>query len=121
MDKLDKTKKNHQQSELDAIALARTRWIEASERATELAAEMFQPGSGYGDPNAHAIDEHRLQSARLEAERLFREYYDLDRREMESKLLEVQRSQRLATWASFVVAVVVGLATIVSTTIALIK
>ena len=100
---------------------ARLRWREASERASRLAAELFQPGSGYGDPEAKAQDEHRLQSARLDAERLFREYHDLDRRDMEYKMLELQRSQRLATWASFVVAAVVGLATVVSVLVALNK
>lgn len=89
--------------------------------ASKLAAELFQPGTGYGDPEARAADEHRLQSARLDAERLFREYYDLDRRDMELKMLDLQRSLRLATWASFAVAVVVGLATVISTVIALFR
>jgi len=100
---------------------ARVRWLETSEQASQLATELFQPGSGYGDPDAKAADEHRLQSVRLDAERLFREYYDLDRREMEIKLYELQRSQRLATWASFAVAAVVGLATVVSILVALFK
>ncbi|MBX3178323.1 MAG: hypothetical protein KF886_13260, partial [Candidatus Hydrogenedentes bacterium] len=77
--------------------------------ASNLASELFQLGSGYGDPDARAQDELRLESARLDAERLFREYHDLDRREMELKMLDLQRSQRLATWASFSVAAVVGL------------
>ena len=103
------------------VRAARAKWIEASERASKLAAELFQPGSGYGDPDARAADEHRLQSARHEAERLFREYHDLDRRDTELKMLDLQRSQRLATWASFAVAAVVGLATVISTLIALFK
>ncbi len=103
------------------VEQARSRWLEASERASQLAADLFQPGSSYGDPDARAADEHRLQSAKHDAERLFREYHDLDRREMEFKLLDLQRSQRLATWASFAVAAVVGLATIVSTIVALFK
>jgi hypothetical protein len=36
-------------------------------------------------------------------------------------MLELQQSQRWATWASFAVAAVVGLATIVSTMVALFK
>ena len=103
------------------VETARVRWLQASERASHLAAELFQPGSGYGDPDAKAADEHRLQSVRHDAERLFREYHDLDRREMEIKLYELQRSQRLATWASFAVAAVVGLATVVSILVALFK
>ena len=103
------------------VEAARARWMRASEAASKLAAELFQPGSGYGDPDARAADEHRLQSARLDAERLFREYHDLDRRDMELKMLELQRSQRLATWASFAVAAVVGLATVVSILVALFK
>lgn len=100
---------------------ARSKWIEASERASQFAADLFQPGSGYGDPEARAQDEHHLQSARHEAERLFREYHDLDRRDMESKMLKLQRSQRLATWASFAVAAVVGLATVVTTLVVLFR
>jgi len=100
---------------------ARVRWLEASERASQLAVNLFQPGSGYGDPDAKASDEHRLHSIRHDAERLFREYHDLDRREMETQLYELQSSQRLATWASFAVAAVVGLATVVNIFVAIFK
>jgi hypothetical protein len=103
------------------VEAARARWLAASDRAAQLAGELFQPGSGYGDPNARAADEHCLQSARHDAERFFQEYHDLDRRDIEVKMLELQRSQRLATWASFAVAAVVGVATIVGTLVALLK
>ena len=103
------------------VEQARIRWLHASDSASQIASELFQPGSGYGDPEARNQDEHRLQSARHEAERLFREYHDLDRREMEEKLLDLQKSQRLATWASFAVAAVVGIATVVSALVALFK
>lgn len=103
------------------VEAARGRWLEASRVATQLANELFQPSCGYGDPDARAADEHRLESARLNAERCFREYHDLDRREMELRMLELQRSQRLATWASFAVAAIVGIATVVSTLVALFK
>ena len=103
------------------VQAARARWLSASESASQLAAELFQPGSGYGDPQARAADEHRLQSARHDAELFFQEYHDLDRRDIELKMLELQRSQRLATWASFAVAAVVGLATVVGTLVALFK
>ena len=88
-------------TENSGVEAARARWLEASHAASKLTAELFQPGDGYGDPDARASDDHRLESARLDSERLFREYHDLDRREMELKMLELQRSQRLATWASF--------------------
>lgn len=103
------------------VEAARKKWLAASEQASQLATELFQPGSGYGDPDARAQDENRLQSARNNADCLFQEYHDLDRREMELKMFELQRSQRLATWASFAVAAVVGVATIVSTFVALLK
>ena len=103
------------------VEAVRSKWLEANDRVSKLEAELFQPGSGYGDSDALAADEHRLQSARHEAERLFREYHDLDRRDIELKMLELQQSQRWATWASFAVAAVVGLATIVSTMVALFK
>lgn len=66
-------------------------------------------------------DEHRLQTARHEAELLCREYHDLGRQETELKMLSLQKSQQLATWASFAVAAVVGVATIVGTVVTLLK
>ena len=108
-------------AKVDAVEGSRMRWLAASELASKMAAEMFQLGSGYGDPDARANDEQRLLSARHETERLFREYRDLERQDVESKLLRLQRSQTLATWASFAVAAVVGLATIASTLMALLR
>ena len=109
------------EDKLNVVEQARIRWLQASKDASQIASELFRPGRGYGDPEARNQDEHRLKSARHEAERLFLEYHDLDRREMEAKLLELQKSQRLATWASFAVAAVVGIATVVSTLFALFK
>jgi hypothetical protein len=100
---------------------ARSRWLLASAHASKLSSELFQPGSGYGDPDAREADLHRLQSAKDDAERLFREYQDLDKTRIENEMLALQRSQSLATWASFSVAAVVGIATVVSTVIALFK
>lgn len=97
------------------------RWLAASERASKLSSELFQPGSGYGDPDARDADIHRLQSAKDEAERLFREYQDLEKSRIDDELIRLQRSQHLATWASFAVAAAVGIATIVSTVFALLK
>ena len=99
--------------EADSIAAARSRWLVSSEQASKLSADLFQPGSGYGDPDARLADEHRLRSAKEDAECLFREYFDLDRQRIDSEMLKLQRSQRLATWASFAVAAVVGAATVV--------
>ncbi len=103
------------------VEAARSRWIDASELASQLSREMFQPGSGYGCPGAESQDVHRLQSSRNEAERLFREYHEFDKRYMESKMLELQRSQRLATWASFAVAAVVGFSSVVANLVTLLK
>jgi hypothetical protein len=103
------------------VDVARKKWLDASERASQLASSLFQPGSGYGDPEARLQDEHALQTARHEAERRFQEYHDIDKRDMEQKMLMLQRSQRLATWASFAVAAVVGIATIVSAVFSLLK
>ena len=100
---------------------ARSEWLKARERAAELANKLFQPDSGYGDPEARASDEHLLQSARHDAENLYREYNDIERRKIELKMLDLQRSQRLATWASFVVAAAVGLATIANIVVVLLK
>ena len=98
---------------------AREKWIIASQKASALGNELFQPGSGYGDPDARIDDEKRLETARLEAERLFREYYDLDKQTIEFEMLKIQKSQRLATWASFSVAFLVGVATIVQVVISI--
>lgn len=91
---------------------ARNRWLVANERAANLAEALFKPGDGYGNPEARMQDEHRLWSAQKEADRCFLEYQDLDRREIDRRILELQVSQRLATWASFAVAFVVGIATV---------
>lgn len=103
------------------VGASRASWLAASRRASELASELFQPGSGYGDPDARAQDEYRLDSARREADRLFHEYNDLERRETGRQLLALQRSQQRATWASFAVAAVVGGATLVSVLVSLFK
>lgn len=76
------------------VEAARARWLEAGEAASKLSAELFQPGSGYGDPDACAADEHRLQSVRLKAERFFREYHDLDRRGRELKEIKKREYKR---------------------------
>jgi hypothetical protein len=98
----------------EQVEQARQRWATASARATTIADELFQPGSGYGCPEAEQQDRHRLETARSESDHLFREYQDLDRRFLQEQMLRLQQSQRLATWASFSVAAVVGLATIAS-------
>lgn len=54
------------------------------------------------------------------AERLFREYHDLSQ-ETELKMLGLQKAQHLATWDSFAVAALVGVATIVGTVVTLLK
>ena len=99
------------EEEVDA---ARQRWSQASADAASFAAGLFQPGSGYGDPDALLQDQHRLESLRAEAERLFREYQEIDRRLIGHQMMELQRSQRLAAWCSFGVAAVVGVATVAS-------
>lgn len=93
----------------EKASAARVRWLDASDSATNLGKSLFQPGSGYGDPEAKQQDEHKLQLARLESERLFREYNDLDRKVFEAQTLAIQRSQKKATWAAFSVAAAVGI------------
>lgn len=112
---------NSQRNTSLTVDKACVKWVSASETASKLATELFQPGSGYGDPEARMQDEHRLQTARHEAERLFREYYDLSRQETEQKMLRLQKSQQLATWGSFSVAAMVGVATIIGTVVTLLK
>lgn len=106
---------------IKAVEAARDRWLEASEKASSLALEMYQPGSGYGDPQAEVGDKYRVEAARADAQRLLQEYHDLDRKLNEQKLSDLQKSQTLATWASFAIAFVVGVTTIISTVLQLIK
>lgn len=96
---------------LAEIEKARCRWVAACEQAT--AAAMVLTSSGYGDPDALRQDEYQVTVARADAERLYREYQDLERRHTQQQMLQLQRSQQLATWASFCVAAAVGVATIV--------
>lgn len=86
-----------------------------------MAAELFQTGSGYGCPEAETQDRHRLETARREAERNYQEYQDEERRFTQRQILQLQRSQALATWASFSVAAPVGLAGIVSAIVQITK
>jgi len=103
------------------VEAARVRWLEASENASKLALEMYQPGSGYGDPKAEAADKYRVEAARADVQRLMQEYHDIDRQFNDQRISELQKSQTLATWASFTVAFVVGLTTIIGTILQLIK
>ena len=77
--------------------------------------------SDHSTPHAARAYEINLQKTRDEVDRLLLEYQDLDRQYMESQMLELQRSQRLATWASFAVAAVVGLATLIELISRLVK
>lgn len=106
---------------VDSAETARDRWIQASESASALALEMYQPGSGYGDRQAEAGDKHRVEAARADALRLMHEYHDIERQLNEQRINDLQKSQTLATWASFTVAFVVGATTIVGTILQLIK
>lgn len=99
----------------EAVEAARGRWLAASEKASSLALQMYQPGSGYGNPEAEAGDKYRVEVARADAQRLMQEYHDLDRKLNEKKFSNLQKSQTLATWASFAIALVVGIATIIDT------
>lgn len=100
---------------------ARLKWLEASSKASELALEMYQPGSGYGDPQAEAGDKYRVEVAKSEADKLMHQYHDIDRKLAEKKFGELQKSQTIATWASFTVAFVVGATTIISIILPLMK
>jgi hypothetical protein len=93
---------------------ARSRWLAASDAASKLKRELFQPGSGHGDPDALRADEHRLSTVKEEAERFFREYQDVATQESQSQLLSLKR-------ANFVVVALVGLATILQLVFALTK
>ncbi|WP_248767829.1 hypothetical protein [Pseudomonas sp. MWU12-2345] len=106
---------------MNKVDLARAKWVGASDAASELGKVMHQLGSGYGDPEARMQDEHRLQTTRYDAERLFREYDDLSRQQTDMKILMLQASQKRAMWASFAVAAVVGVATIIGTVVVLFK
>lgn len=105
---------NRQRGTSLAVEEARVKWVAATDVVSQLGTELSRLG-GYGmNPEARKIYEHRLQAARDEAERLFREYYDLGRQETEQKMLGLQESQKRAAWASFSVAVVCGAATILN-------
>lgn len=101
--------------------IVRSNWLAASKRASDLADQLFQPGTGYGDPDARDQDVHKLETARFEADRLFHEYDELERRNTARQLLEIQRSQQRAKWAKFAVGAVVGAATIIDVGVAMLK
>jgi hypothetical protein len=105
----------------NAISDTRAKWLEATKHASSLAREMFQEGCGYGDPDARRADEYKLQLAKDEAERLFREYHNCSQDYLQSEMLRLQNSQHIATWSSFFVALAVGFATITNIVLALLK
>ncbi len=90
--------------------------------STDGVEKMRQPEKHNGN-----IDEARSEWLKVHeraeelANKLYREYNDIERRRIEFKMLDLQRSQRLASWASFVVAAAVGLATIDNIVVALLK
>lgn len=102
--------------EVDAadFSHARRRWIEAREIALKLSEDMFSVGSGFGDPDAREAARHQVETATREIEWRHQELLDLERRDLEARMLRLQRSQTLATWASFAVAAAVGATTAIS-------
>lgn len=95
----------------DDVQRAKQLWYDASAKVAEVENSLPGPGDGYGDGGqSQRSHEQRLASARRQAEERFREYDALSRRHTEAEMLRLQRSQSLATWASFAVAVVVGIA-----------
>jgi hypothetical protein len=57
---MNKSLMTEENLEDSAVSVARSRWLDANERASSLEAELFQPGSGYGDLDARIADMHRL-------------------------------------------------------------
>lgn len=101
---------------------AKNRWEAAQQRLAQVDGERLQPGDGYGDGGMSQIAwEQGFRTASNEEQRLYREYQHIGRRRIDDEMLALQRSQKLATWASFAVAAAVGLATIVQTILALVK
>jgi hypothetical protein len=101
---------NPQPNTAEAIEHARSRWTAACEKASAMAKARVDAGVG-----------NSLELARIEAERLFLDYQDIERRRTQEEMLQLQRSQQLATWASFSVAAAVGVATIVGIVLQLVK
>jgi hypothetical protein len=105
---------NSQHSMSLAVEETRVKWDAANKAASELRTKLSQL-EGHGmNPEARMIHEGRLQAARDEVEWRFREYYDLGRQETELRMLGLQKSQQRAAWASFAVAAVSGVATILN-------
>jgi len=96
------------------------RWLAAEEEVEQLL-KQFLPGSGFGHPAAESGARTSLESAHRLAERSRATYNEAVRRGSEVTMLKLQKSQHLATWASFVVAFVVGATTVLQTIITLLK
>lgn len=88
------------------VGVARSRWLIALANASKLSGEMYAPGTGYGDPDALAAAQHRLQEAKDEAQRLFCDWQD-------QRVAKLQRSQTVTAWTAIgisVLALACGLA-----------
>ncbi len=92
----------------DEHKAARDAWTAAQQAAIQERRTIFGEGTGFGDPDAKEAALQRLAAAETEAQMCRSEYEDLQRVGMEKEMLQLQRSQRLATWASFAVAAAVG-------------
>ena len=57
--------KNDFEAQRSAVAEAKVRWQAASTEVSKLASILFQPGSGYGDPDARLADEYKLQLPKM--------------------------------------------------------
>ncbi len=93
---------------------AEREWLNARAVLSEIQDQIFSNGSGYGDPAARQADMHRLDCARQDEERTFRNYQHQQTLSHERQLLNMQR-------ASFFLGAVISIATIAQIVSAILK
>lgn len=95
----------------DDVGRARKAWLDAAAHARALYAEQAAPG-GYGDPMAERAANLELEHARAEVQQRLLEYQDARESRSARERTKADEQARKLSRASFVLAFVVGVATV---------
>lgn len=93
---------------------AREKWLNAKRVSNEKSLLLFNEGSGILDPIAINQAEQEVHNYRLLVTDAYEYLKDLEKKEMDCKILKLQKSQTCSTWVSTIFGIIVGLSTIVS-------
>jgi len=105
----------------EQVDQARKAWLEAAEEARQVFASKSKGGDGHGDPNAKDTAWVNLDRLRLEVQQRLLEYHDARDAWDAQERAKGDVATRQLNHRSFIVAAVVGAATIVQIVMQLVK